>query len=71
MADRLDGQILALLLPHPKGAVMRHSIEKTEDTAQYVVGGTIFTIVAALTAAAMAIGFPVMEAVQWLRDRRG
>ena len=49
---------------------MRHAIEKTEDTAQYVVGGTIFTIVAALTAAAMAIGFPVMEAVQWLRDRR-
>ena len=49
---------------------MRHYIEKTEDTAQYVVGGTIFTIVAALTAAVMAIGFPVMEAVQWLRDRR-
>ena len=48
---------------------MRHAIEKTEDTAQYVVGGTIFTIVAAMTAVVMAIGFPVMEAIDWLRRR--
>ena len=55
--------------PTRKGAVMRHAIEKTEDTAQYVVGGTIFTIVAAMTAVVMAIGFPVMEAIDWLRRR--
>jgi hypothetical protein len=49
---------------------MRQYIEKAEDTAQYIVGGTIFTIVAAFTAVVMAIGLPVMEAVQWLRERR-
>ena len=48
---------------------MRRYIEKTEDTAQYVVGGTIFTVVAALTALVMAVGFPVVEAYEWLRHR--
>jgi hypothetical protein len=46
---------------------MRRYIEKTGDTAQYVVGGTIFTIVAALTAIVMAIGFPIMEVIERLR----
>ena len=46
---------------------MRRYRDKTEDTAQYVVGGTIFTIVAALTALVMAIGFPVVEAYERLR----
>jgi hypothetical protein len=48
---------------------MRRNIEKTEDTAQYVVGGTVFTVVAALTAIVMAVGFPVMETIDWLRRR--
>ena len=48
---------------------MRRYIEKTEDTAQYVVGGTIFTVVAALTALVMAVGFPVVETYEWLRHR--
>ena len=49
---------------------MPRHIENTVDKAQYAVGGTVFTLVAAVTAVVMAIGFPVMEAVQWLRDRR-
>ena len=49
---------------------MRRYIEKTEDTAQYVVGGTIFTVVAALTALVMAVGFPVAEEYEWLRHRK-
>ena len=49
---------------------MPRYIENTVDKAQYAVGGTVFTLVAAVTAVVMAIGFPVMEAVQWLRDRR-
>jgi hypothetical protein len=61
-----DSRILALLLPHPEGAVMR-LIEKTEDTAQYVIGAPLFAIVAGLTALVMAIGFPVVEAVERLR----
>jgi len=67
MAGGADGPILALLLPHPKGAVMRHTIEKTEDLAQYVIGAPVFVLVAALTALVMAIGFPVVEAYERLR----
>ena len=46
---------------------MRHFTEKTEDTAQYVVGGPVFTAVATLTALVMAVGFPVVEAYERLR----
>ena len=49
---------------------MRKFIEKTEDTAEYVIGGTVFTVVAALTALVMAIGFPVVEAYERLRHHR-
>jgi hypothetical protein len=46
---------------------MQRVIEKTEDTAQYVVGAPIFPIVAGLTALVMAIGFPVIETIERLR----
>jgi hypothetical protein len=43
--------------------------ESTEDTVTLVVGGTIFTLVAAVTAAVMAIGWVAIEAVDRLRHR--
>ena len=62
-----DGRILALLLPTPKGAVMPRYLEKAEDKAELVVGGTVFAVVAALTAVVMAIGFPIMETIERFR----
>jgi hypothetical protein len=43
--------------------------ETAEDTVALVVGGTVFTVVAAITAAVMAIGFGAMLAVERLRER--
>jgi len=43
--------------------------QTAEDTVTLVVGGTIFTIVAALTGAVMAIGFGAIEVVERLRER--
>ncbi len=48
---------------------MRHTIEKTGDLAQYVIGAPVFVVVAALTAAVMAVGFPVVETYERLRHR--
>jgi hypothetical protein len=48
---------------------MRQFRETAEDTVTLVVGGTVFTIVAALTAAVMAIGLGATEAVELLRHR--
>ena len=48
---------------------MRRYKETVEDTAALVVGGTVFTVVAALTAAVMAVGFGAIEAFDWLRHR--
>jgi len=67
MAREAAGQILALLLPHPKGAVVRKFVEKTEEVAQYAIGAPVFVAVAALTALAMAIGFPIVETYERLR----
>jgi hypothetical protein len=44
-------------------------IEETEDIAAYWIGGAIFTAVAAVTAAVMAVGFGAIEGVNWLRHR--
>ena len=43
--------------------------EKALDIAEYAIGVPLFVAVAASTAAVMAIGFPVMEAVNWARNR--
>src|SRR5215207_4478435 len=44
--------------PNPiEGGVMSQHIEKTEDIAALWIGGAIFTFVAAVTAAVMAIGY--------------
>ena len=48
---------------------MRRFKETTEDVVTYVDGGTIFTVVAALTAAVMAIGLGAIEPVERLRRR--
>jgi hypothetical protein len=48
---------------------MRRYKETVEDRAALVIGGTIFTIVAALTAAVMAIGYGAIETASWLRHR--
>ena len=48
---------------------MRQFKETTEDVVMFAVGGTIFTIVAALTAAVMAIGLGAIETVERLRHR--
>jgi len=48
---------------------MSQHIEKTEDIAALWIGGAIFTFVAAVTAAVMAIGFGAIEGFNWLRDR--
>ena len=37
------------------------------STAALRVGGTVFTVLAALTAVVMAVGFPVIETYEWLR----
>ncbi len=46
---------------------MRKFLEKSEDIAQYVIGAPVFVAVAALTALAMAIGFPIVETYERLR----
>jgi hypothetical protein len=43
--------------------------ENTEDAVEYVVGGSLFFVVSALTAAVMAIGFGVITAIDSLRHR--
>ena len=48
---------------------MRRYKESVEDTVTFVVGATTFTVVAALTAAAMAVGFGTILAIERLRDR--
>ena len=48
---------------------MSQYIEKTEDIAAYWIGGAIFTVVAAVTAAVMAVGFGAIEGINWLRAR--
>ena len=48
---------------------MQRYIEKTEDAAQYVIGVPLFWLVAGLTAAVMAIGFPIVEVYERLRHR--
>ena len=49
---------------------MSRYIEKTEDIAAVWIGGAIFTAVAAVTAAVMAVGLGAIEGFNWLRDRR-
>ena len=46
---------------------MRQFIEKTEDIAQYVIGAPVSVAVAAVTALAMAVGFPIVETYERLR----
>jgi hypothetical protein len=48
---------------------MSRNLETVEDTAALVIGGVVFTVVAALTAAVMAVGFAAIETVGWLRQR--
>ena len=52
-----------------EGGAMSQYMETAEDKFELVVGGTIFTIVAALTAVVMAIGLGAIEAVDRLRHR--
>jgi hypothetical protein len=46
---------------------MPRYLEKAEDKTELVIGGTVFVVVAALTAVVMAIGFPVMETIERFR----
>ena len=46
---------------------MRKFTEKTDDSAQYVIGAPVFVAIATLTALAMAVGFPVVETYERLR----
>ena len=48
---------------------MSRYTEKAEDVAAYWIGGTIVTVVAAMTAAVMAVGFGAYEIVDRLRHR--
>ena len=48
---------------------MSRNLETVEDTTALVIGGFVFTVVAALTAAVMAVGFGAIQAVGWLRHR--
>lgn len=48
---------------------MSRYIETAEDAAAYWIGGAIFTVVAAATAAVMAVGFGAFEVVDRLRNR--
>ena len=46
---------------------MSRYTEKAGDVASYYVGGLIFTVVAAVTATVMAVGFGAIEGFNWLR----
>lgn len=48
---------------------MSRYLETAEDAAAYWIGGAIFTAVAAVTAAVMAVGFGAIEVVDRLRHR--
>jgi hypothetical protein len=48
---------------------MSRYTEKAEDVAALYVGGLIFSVVAALTAAVMAVGFGAIEGFNWLRQK--
>jgi hypothetical protein len=43
--------------------------EKALDIAEYTIGVPLFIVVAAATAAVMAVGFGAIETVSWLRHR--
>jgi hypothetical protein len=63
IAGGTGGQILALLRFQHKGVTMSRRKEHALDVAEYTVGGPLFFIVSAVTAAVMAIGFAVMTAI--------
>jgi hypothetical protein len=44
-------------------------MERAEDKAEYYIGGVIFSVVAALTGAVMAVGFVAIEGFNWLRHK--
>jgi hypothetical protein len=44
--------------------------EKALAIAEYAFGAPLFTVVAAATAVVLAVGFPVVQTVVWLRERR-
>ena len=48
---------------------MRRYRDKALDTAELVFGAPLFVVVAALTALVMAIGFPIVETYERLRNR--
>jgi hypothetical protein len=63
MAGDASGQILALLRFPPKGVTMSRRKEHALDVAEYTIGGPLFFVVGAATAAVMAVGFVVMTVV--------
>ena len=46
---------------------MSRRTEHALDVAEYTVGGALFFVVSAATAAVMAVGFPVITAIDRLR----
>jgi uncharacterized alpha-E superfamily protein len=48
---------------------MSRYIERAEDTAELYIGGVIFSVVAALAGAVMAVGFVAIEGVHLLRHK--
>jgi hypothetical protein len=48
---------------------MSRYTERAGDIAEYYIGGLIFSVVAAMTAAVMAVGFGAIEGINWLRHK--
>jgi hypothetical protein len=48
---------------------MSRYTERAEDVAELYIGGAIFSVVAALTAAVMAVGFGAIEGFNWLQHK--
>ncbi len=48
---------------HLKGVTMSRRKEHALDVAEYTLGGPLFFVVAAATAAVMAVGFAILTAI--------
>lgn len=59
--------LASFALPHQGAIMSRERQEKLVDVAQFTLGGTFFTAVAALTGAVMAVGFVVLTGIDRLR----
>ena len=68
ISRELGRRILAVFaLPHQGAIMSRERQEKLVDVAQFTLGGTFFTAVAALTGAVMAVGFVILTGIDRLR----